>query len=59
MLNISFLDRVLPCNPGWPGTHFVALIVLELCNPPAFSPGVLDYKPKLPSPVTIHYSCLL
>jgi hypothetical protein len=37
-------DRVSPCSPGCPGTHFVDQAGLELRNPPASASQVLGLK---------------
>jgi hypothetical protein len=37
-------DRVSPCSPGCPGTHFVDQVGLELRNLPASTSRVLGLK---------------
>ena len=39
-----FRDRVSLYGPGWPGTHFVYQVGLELRNPPASASQVLGLK---------------
>jgi hypothetical protein len=44
VLLLFFRDRVSPCSPGCPGTHFVDQAGLELRNPPASASQVLGLK---------------
>jgi hypothetical protein len=41
---LVFRDRVFPCSPGCPGTHFVDQAGLELRNLPASASRVLGLK---------------
>jgi hypothetical protein len=41
---LVFRDRVSPCSPGCPGTHFVDQAGLKLRNPPASAFQVLGLK---------------
>jgi hypothetical protein len=41
---LVFWDRVSPCSPGCPGTHFVDQAGLELRNLPASASRVLGLK---------------
>jgi hypothetical protein len=44
ILFLFFRDRVSPCSPGCPGTHFVDQAGLELRNPSASASQVLGLK---------------
>jgi hypothetical protein len=41
---LVFRDRISPCSPGCPGTHFVDQAGLELRNPPASASQVLGLQ---------------
>jgi hypothetical protein len=41
---LVFRDRVSLCSPGYPGTHSVDQVGLELRNPPASASRVLGLK---------------
>jgi hypothetical protein len=43
-LFVCFRDRVSLYSPGWPGTHFVDQVGLELTNPPDSASQVLGLK---------------
>jgi hypothetical protein len=47
---LVFRDRVSPCSPGCPGTHFVDQAGLELRNPPASASRVLGLKAYATTP---------
>jgi hypothetical protein len=55
---LVFRDRVSLCSPGYPGTHSVDQIGLELRNPPASASRVLGLKTCTAMPGSFLFVCL-